>query len=275
VRLLRRVGCGTFSEVYKAKTQEGVVAVKVFRDEVLRKVVDGERSVLSSLSHRNVTRLLGTCWLEGRPCLLLPLAGGVLNVGAPLGDAVARILLRQLRAALLHVHARGLVHLDVKPNNLLLFGPRHLKLSDFGNALREGGDIDGLYACTRTYRAPELLLGAYVARRTMDLWSFGCVAAEMALQSAPLYHGKNGVEQLRLVVAALGPPSAAEVSLLLEAPPMDLLDELWYHEEEAAEHWAGLERQAVLPSLLREASGLLTYDVGGRARAFASWGRHG
>ncbi|CAE8719805.1 unnamed protein product, partial [Polarella glacialis] len=118
--------------------------------------------------------------------------------------------------ALAHLHASGVVHRDIKPQNLLVDAQKGhlLKLCDFGSAAKVGSGRLGptlvAYICSRYYRAPELIFGATNYTTAVDLWSIGCVLAEM-LRGRPLFPGENGVDQLVEIVKVLGSPSRDQV----------------------------------------------------------------
>jgi serine/threonine protein kinase len=86
---------------------------------------------------------------------------------------------------------------DIKPHNLLVDPVKHLcKLCDFGSAkafIR--GEPNVAYICSRFYRAPELILGATDYTTAIDVWSAGCVFAEL-LTGSPIFPGASGVDQL-------------------------------------------------------------------------------
>jgi glycogen synthase kinase 3 beta len=86
---------------------------------------------------------------------------------------------------------------DIKPHNLLVDPVRHvLKLCDFGSAKAfVKGEPNVAYICSRFYRAPELIFGSTDYNTAIDVWSFGCVFAELLI-GAPLFPGSSGVDQL-------------------------------------------------------------------------------
>jgi glycogen synthase kinase 3 beta len=118
----------------------------------------------------------------------------------------------QLARALAHIHGMGICHRDIKPQNLLVDPARQvLKLCDFGSAkLLIPGELNVAYICSRFYRAPELVFGSSDYSTAIDVWSFGCVLAELLLGS-PLFPGSTGVDQLVEIIKVLGTPTKEEL----------------------------------------------------------------
>ncbi|CAH1155862.1 unnamed protein product [Phaedon cochleariae] len=119
-----------------------------------------------------------------------------------------KCLLRQLLRAVAHLHDNWILHRDLKTSNLLLSHKGILKVGDFGLAREYGSPLKGYtpIVVTLWYRAPELLLCAKEYSTPIDLWSVGCIFAELVQMNA-LFPGKSEVDQLNRIFKDLGTPS--------------------------------------------------------------------
>lgn len=103
------------------------------------------------------------------------------------------------------IHKKFMIHRDVKPNNILFKEDGTLKLADFGLCRSIVNKTMTTQVVTRWYRPPELLLGCRNYAFSVDMWSVGCVMAEMFLR-VPLFAGESDIQQLDLIFKALGTP---------------------------------------------------------------------
>lgn len=126
-----------------------------------------------------------------------------------------KLYMYQLMRSLAYIHSVGICHRDIKPQNLLLDSATGiLKLCDFGSAkILVAGEPNVSYICSRYYRAPELIFGATNYTTNIDIWSTGCVMAELML-GQPLFPGESGIDQLVEIIKVLGTPSREQIKTM-------------------------------------------------------------
>eukprot|EP00929_Paragymnodinium_shiwhaense_P014169 TRINITY_DN122051_c0_g1_i1.p1 TRINITY_DN122051_c0_g1~~TRINITY_DN122051_c0_g1_i1.p1 ORF type:complete len:350 (-),score=70.64 TRINITY_DN122051_c0_g1_i1:102-1151(-) len=224
----RVLGRGSFGVVYQAQVLETgeIVAIKCCRLQDK----DREIQVLNELKgHPNIIGLKGAFMsdentAEPRINVVLEFSADTLHrvikhynkIGKKMDFYFVKLYSYQMMRSLLWMHAHGIVHCDVKPQNLLLDGrSQTVKLCDFGTAKRLVSDDQSLiaYVCSRYYRAPELILGTTGYTNSIDVWSAGCVVAEMIL-GQPIFTGKDGIHQLCEIMHVLGTPTPQEVKAM-------------------------------------------------------------
>jgi len=224
----RVIGNGTFGIVYSAhivETDETVAIKKVFVD---RRYRNRELQLWREMRHPNIVTLKHAFYTSGDspdelylnmvmeyvPETVYCVMKRFCKQKQPMPTILVQLYAYQACRALAHLHASSVVHRDIKPQNLLVDATRGhvLKLCDFGSAARLGNSRPALvaYICSRYYRAPELIFGTTAYTTAVDLWSIGCVLAEM-LRGKPLFPGENGVDQLVEIVKVLGAPTRRQV----------------------------------------------------------------
>ena len=130
----------------------------------------------------------------------------------PLSNEHIKYLLYQILCGLKYIHSANVLHRDLKPSNLLINQNCDLKIGDFGMARglsstpEDHSTFMTEYVATRWYRAPELMLSFSEYTFAIDMWSVGCIFAEM-LARRHLFPGKNYLNQLQLVLSVVGTPS--------------------------------------------------------------------
>lgn len=215
-RLEKALGRGSFGAVWKARdTVEGrFVALKVAGPQQIeqfgRDAVEHEGRVASRLDHPNVLKVYNADWIDGHFVLAMELAQRSLAdyAGARRSGPVALGIIRDIVAGLAHAHGRGVMHRDVKPENVLIFKDRRAAVGDFGVwRLAKGATATYTDAGTLGYMAPEQAYGR--PRLGSDVFSVGLIAYEVLtghLPSFPFEWPPPGHESfLRKVPAAVQP----------------------------------------------------------------------
>eukprot|EP01006_Ploeotia_vitrea_P007290 TRINITY_DN16628_c0_g1_i1.p1 TRINITY_DN16628_c0_g1~~TRINITY_DN16628_c0_g1_i1.p1 ORF type:complete len:392 (+),score=25.37 TRINITY_DN16628_c0_g1_i1:41-1216(+) len=108
------------------------------------------------------------------------------------------------------IHSAGVIHRDLKPKNILLTQDCTVKICDFGLAREMNDNGLSLYVETRWYRAPEIIMECTQYDQKVDLWSVGCILAELLLRK-PLWPGDNSKDQMDRILATLGNPTLDDV----------------------------------------------------------------
>ncbi|XP_049311025.1 protein kinase 3 isoform X2 [Bactrocera dorsalis] len=238
------IGNGSFGVVFQAKlcdTGELVAIKKVLQD---RRFKNRELQIMRKLEHCNIVKLLYFFYSSGEKLAEFPIDIGIFaSVLKPQRDEVflnlvleyipetvykvarqyaktkqtipinfIRLYMYQLFRSLAYIHSLGICHRDIKPQNLLLDPETAvLKLCDFGSAKQLlHGEPNVSYICSRYYRAPELIFGAINYTTKIDVWSAGCVLAELLL-GQPIFPGDSGVDQLVEVIKVLGTPTREQI----------------------------------------------------------------
>lgn len=225
---LKIIGQGTFGVVYKAqqKADEKVVAIKkVFQDP---KYSNREFKVVVELDHPNCIKvhkyffsrnqenpeeLYLNLVMDYIPDTLYKILRFYFKKNYVFPAALGKIYSYQMFRALAYIHSLSICHRDIKPQNILVDINNHrLVICDFGSAKQlRPGETSVAYICSRYYRAPELILGEECYGCEIDIWSIGCVIAEMFI-GEPLFCGKNSKDQFIKIMNVLGTPSDAEVA---------------------------------------------------------------
>ncbi|KAK4486170.1 hypothetical protein RD792_008839 [Penstemon davidsonii] len=219
---LEKIGQGTYSNVYKARdlVTGKVVALKKVRFDNLEpetvKFMAREILVLRRLNHPNVIKLEGLVISRMSSSLYLvfeymdhDLAGLAAFQAAKFTEPQVKCFMKQLLLGLEHCHNNGVLHRDIKCSNLLIDNQGILKIADFGLASffdPENKKPMTSRVVTLWYRPPELLLGATYYGVGVDLWSAGCILAEL-LAGKPILRGRTEVEQLHKIFKLCGSPS--------------------------------------------------------------------
>ena len=155
----------------------------------------------------------------------------VIHSSQKLTDAHVQFLLFQLLSAVLFMESAKIVHRDLKPSNILVNAQCELKICDFGlaRALDDSGtdDYATTYVVTRWYRAPELLLSCKDYTSAIDMWSVGCILAELFIRRA-LFPGEDYFAQIGLIIDVLGTPQKDDLSFVSENSALRFLEDMTF-----------------------------------------------
>ncbi|XP_051193947.1 cyclin-dependent kinase G-1 [Lolium perenne] len=126
----------------------------------------------------------------------------------PYSQSEVKCLMLQLLEGVKYLHDNWVIHRDLKTSNILLNNRGELKICDFGLSRQYGSPLKPYtqLVVTLWYRAPELLLGATEYSTAIDMWSMGCIMAEL-LTKKPLFDGKRDIDQLSKIFKMLGTPN--------------------------------------------------------------------
>ncbi|CAI9292212.1 shaggy-related protein kinase epsilon isoform X1 [Lactuca sativa] len=225
----RVVGTGSFGVVFQAKcleTGEAVAIKKVLQD---KRYKNRELQIMRLLEHPNVVPLKNCFYsttdknevylnvvLEYVPETVYRMSRHYVRMNQHMPMLYVQLYTYQICRSLNYIHnVIGVCHRDIKPQNLLVNPQTHqLKLCDFGSAkMLVPGEPNISYICSRYYRAPELIFGATEYTNAIDMWSAGCVLAELLL-GQPLFPGESGVDQLVEIIKILGTPTREEIKCM-------------------------------------------------------------
>ncbi|KAG8652656.1 cyclin-dependent kinase G-2 [Manihot esculenta] len=223
---LHEINEGTYGKVYKAidkRTGEPVALKKVKMD------VGGDRNleeygfplsslreinILSSFYHPSIVNVKEVVMGSLDSVFMVmeymehDLKGLMQKMKQPFSTSEVKCLMLQLLEGVDYLHDNWVLHRDLKTSNLLLNNQGELKICDFGMSRQYGSPLKPYTSLVVTlwYRAPELLLGAKQYSTAIDMWSVGCIMAEL-LTKEPLFKGKGEIDQLGKIFRILGTPS--------------------------------------------------------------------
>ncbi|KAG0196122.1 hypothetical protein BGX33_002052 [Mortierella sp. NVP41] len=193
--VLQELGKGSFGSVFKAQHK-----------------VSGEMALEALRAGPNIVRLHQFFLEKKELYMVFELMDGNLyqlikdRNGIRLEELKIRSIVFQILRGLQHMHSKGIMHRDMKPENLLVTGDC-VKIADFGLARElKSRPPYTTYVSTRWYRAPEVLLKSSAYTSAVDLWATGTIAAEL-ISLKPLFPGSSDVDQINRIGSALGSPS--------------------------------------------------------------------
>lgn len=217
---LEKLGEGTYATVYKGRNRATgqLVALKEINldsEEGTPSTAIREISLMKELKHANIVRLYDVIHTENKLNLVFEYMDKDLkkymdthgNKGA-LDPKTVKSFMYQLLKGIQFCHENRVLHRDLKPQNLLINSRGQLKLADFGLARAFGIPVNTFSneVVTLWYRAPDVLLGSRTYSTSIDIWSAGCILAEM-FTGRPLFAGSSNEDQLQKIFKLMGTPN--------------------------------------------------------------------
>ncbi|KAL1064143.1 hypothetical protein V6Z11_D13G191700 [Gossypium hirsutum] len=214
------LGHGTFGQVAKCWVPEtsSFVAVKIIKNQpAYYQQALVEVSILTTINKKydpedkhHIVRIYDYFVYQRHLCICFELLDTNLyelikiNHFRGLSLSIVQLFSKQILRGLALLKDAGIIHCDLKPENILLctsVKPAEIKIIDFGSACMEDRSVYS-YIQSRYYRSPEVLLG-YQYTTAIDMWSFGCIVAELFL-GLPLFPGASEFDLLRRMIRILG-----------------------------------------------------------------------
>jgi len=266
---LEVMGRGSFGVVYKARCDNdgSIVAIKkVMQDQRFK---NRELQILQTLKHINIVYLYDSFYYQERDKVYLHLimehlpetihaaTKNYTRARQKMPLVLVKLYIYQLARSLSYLHAMGVCHRDIKPQNLLVDEAHGvLKLCDFGSAKHlVPGEASVAYICSRYYRAPELIMKATKYSTAIDMWSTGCVLGEILI-GEPLFPGKNTFSQLIEIVKILGTPTDEQIDMMNQ----DNDGEIKFSTPRAPKPWESVLGPRSSPEAVDLLSKLLCYE---------------
>lgn len=218
---LNKIDEGTYGVVYRARDRKTgeIVALKKVKMEKEREGFPltslREINILLSLHHPSIVDVKEVVVGSSLDSIFMvmeymehDLKALMETMKQPFSQSEVKCLMLQLLEGIKYLHDNWVLHRDLKTSNLLLNNQGELKICDFGLARQYGSPLKPYthLVVTLWYRAPELLLGAKEYSTAIDMWSLGCIMAEL-LSKEPLFNGKSEFDQLDKIFRILGTPN--------------------------------------------------------------------
>jgi len=225
-QITRELGQGAYGIVCAAKNiqtgQEVAIkkVTKIFEKPILAKRALRELKLLVHFNgHENITSIIDMDIADTEDYNEIYLGEELMEADLhqiirseqPLTDAHYQYFIYQVCRGLKYIHSANVLHRDLKPGNLLVNADCELKICDFGLARGFSDSPEANagfmteYVATRWYRAPEIMLSFKCYTKAIDMWSVGCILAEL-LGGKPLFKGRDYVDQLNQILSILGTP---------------------------------------------------------------------
>ncbi|KAL5456902.1 hypothetical protein EMCRGX_G034129 [Ephydatia muelleri] len=247
-QICRRIGKGAYGIVWKSvdrRTGEIVALKKIF--DAFSNQTDAQRTYrevmfLDAFSgHENVIQLLNVISALNNMDLYLVFEFMDTDLHAAIKSKLlhsphVQYILYQILKVIMYIHSGNCIHRDLKPSNILINSQCFIKLADFGlmrslTSIPFGEENIGFnpimteYVATRWYRAPEILLGSQRYTKGVDMWSVGCILAEM-MSGKPLFDGTSTLNQIERIMTIIPHPTRADIESIKSPYAQSILEQV-------------------------------------------------
>ncbi|CAG9333589.1 unnamed protein product [Blepharisma stoltei] len=227
---INQLSSGSFDAIVSAIDHQTntKVAIKkfsnIFQDLIDTKNILWMLKILQFLNHQNIVNLLNIQLPPSRFCyndiyivtdLMEVNLCRVIRSGQELTDEHIQYFMYQLLRGVCYIHSANITHRNISPIHILLNRNCDLKISGWGFARSCSEIAENLeeYVGSRWYRAPEMILNSFRNTKSIDIWSCGCIFAEI-LGRNPVFPGKNYLDQIKVIVKVLGTPTREDIGFI-------------------------------------------------------------
>ena len=199
----------------KNKTTKDIVVLKEISqkktEDAPNKQVLRELLVLMNFSHPHIVKYNSVFVHHSNIVIEMEfctssLSNVIKQISKPFHVAQTKKIIRSIALGLKYLHDHDIIHRDIKPGNIFIDENCIVKLGDFGSSRiitnYNNGNLTPLVG-TKWYKAPEIIFGNKIYDKTVDIWSFGCLMAELFLLE-PLFPGATDFEMINLIFGFLG-----------------------------------------------------------------------